>query len=894
MKRTLRGIMINEKENEQGSVYMKKVWGLVFVSLSLLVSGTVYGELSQDSSRLSEEYSEQTTESSYKEKELEETATEDMTTETTALLEETSLNKRSSNKVNRVQGNKSYLVLPSELDTIWNAELTELVTLEETLSTRIVITKDKLQKGEETYLSIYTLDDVFMGYLLDTDIKTSQTLIEKREVISIIMSIVVPEPKIYKEPLTDLRGDSSKFIDKTVQALSMVQLIDGSSYYEIADGKGNPQGYISADDVVIVENEQGKYRSLGDYVTVSSQKGNLWQNFQWQKKKATKDVFEQTFLAKGKYEHLNGSTYYSLYNSQDVWQGYINASAVTTSKGKKGVPSPYNQYVTIQKDTYQMYENFNWVRLGTTKDQLNKTFLGTDRYRHFNGQSYIGLNDGQGNFQGYVNQKAVSEAQGPQGKYQHFGKYVTVRGQNTVTTSNFKGTLKEKNASIRNKTFLAKGRYQHVDGTVYYSLYNYKNQWQGYVKSTEVSLAKGAEGTYQTYNRYVTLTSNKGNLWTNFRWSNKRNLASYKDKTYIAKGIYNHYNGSNYLSLYDQKNNWIGYMNQSLLTVTDGAQGAYQSYGKDIIVSSKNYVIWNNFNWDERAKGSQYVNKTFKAKGKYVHFNGSTYYSLYDSKGKWQGYINAKGTKLASTHPEKMKKVQQLLNRKYNSPNYGIYVTSLVDSKSTASMNGNRRMTAASTGKLPAMYYTQKMINEKKIKPTDKFLYTDAINQMSMYSYMRGGAGILQGRPYGGYYSIDQILHWTAKYSDNQGANFLGYYGANRYSPAMRRDVSSVIGRTWDSPFSISPKENALLISAMYQQGGAVLGYMSNTIFDDQRIPKYLPVRVAHKIGDVYSYQHDVAIIYTKEPYVLSIMTQNGVGYETISRMSKDIYDIMK
>lgn len=861
----------------------------MLVSLSLLVGVTVYGEPSQDSSSPMETHSEEMIEDTSSEPPLEDVLIE----EVPSSRDITSHNK-TSDKIDKVADTKAYLVLPREIETLWNEDLTDMVAVPDMVNTRIVMTKDKVVKEEKRYLSIYTLEDVFIGYLLDDGIKTSQEIVEKREVIATIMSITDAKPQLYKDLLTDIREDSSTFVDKTMRGTSKIQLIDGSSYYQLADGKGVFQGYISVDAVAIVPNEQGKYRGLGDYVTVSSQKGNLWQNFQWKKKKATKDVYSQTFIAKGKYEHLNGSTYYSLYNSQDVWEGYINASFVTTSDGKEGIPTPYNQYVTIQKDTYQFYNNFNWVSLGATKEALHKTFIGTERYQHFNGQSYIGLKDNEGHFQGYVNQKAVSEASGPQGSYQSFGRYVTVRDQNTVTTSNFKGKLKEKNNKIINKTFLAKGKYQHIDGTIYYSLYNHKNQWQGYVKSTEVSLAKGAEGAYRTYNKYVTLTDSKGSLWTNFRWSNKRNMASYKEKTYLAKGVYNHYNGSTYLSLYDQKNNWIGYINQSFLTVAEGAQGAYLSYGKDIIVSSKNYPIWNNFNWEERGPGSQYVNKTFKARGKYNHFNGSSYYSLYDNKGKWQGYINAKGTKLASTHPEKMKKVQQLLNRKYNSPNYGIYVTSLVDSKSTASMNGNRRMTAASTGKLPAMYYTQKMINEKKMKPTDKFLYTDAINQMPMYSYMRGGAGILQGRPYGGYYSIDQILNWTAKYSDNQGANFLGYYGANRYSPAMRSDVSSVIGRTWDSPFSISPKENALLISAMYHQGGAVLGYMSNTIFDDQRIPKYLPVRVAHKIGDVFSYQHDIAIIYTKEPYVLSIMTQNGVGYETISRMSKDIYDIMK
>ncbi|KWZ85954.1 hypothetical protein HMPREF3213_00196, partial [Heyndrickxia coagulans] len=39
------------------------------------------------------------------------------------------------------------------------------------------------------------------------------------------------------------------------------------------------------------------------------------------------------------------------------------------------------------------------------------------------------------------------------------------------------------------------------------------------------------------------------------------------------------------------------------------------------------------------------ANKTYLAKYAYYHSNGLTYLSLYDGKGKWVGYINAKAVK---------------------------------------------------------------------------------------------------------------------------------------------------------------------------------------------------------------------------------------------------------
>ena len=241
---------------------------------------------------------------------------------------------------------------------------------------------------------------------------------------------------------------------------------------------------------------------------------------------------------------------------------------------------------------------------------------------------------------------------------------------------------------------------------------------------------------------------------------------------------------------------------------------------------------------------------------------------------------------------KKYNEVQKLLDRKYRSGNYGIYVKSL-KSGASAGVFQDTRYTAASTGKLPAIYYTQKRYNNKSLNPNTQFLYTDAINQMNE-SYGRGGAGILQNKPFGGMYSIDTILNWTIYYSDNQGANFLGYYAANKYSREMKQEISQIIGRQWDSPFSITAKENGKLMEAIYKQGGNANKYLQNTSFDNQRIPKYLPVNVGHKIGDVFDYRHDVAIVYAKEPYILSVMTKNYQSYESISQLSLEIYNILK
>jgi len=118
------------------------------------------------------------------------------------------------------------------------------------------------------------------------------------------------------------------------------------------------------------------------------------------------------------------------------------------------------------------------------------------------------------------------------------------------------------------------------------------------------------------------------------------------NQTFLVKVRYEHLNGSVYYSLYDNQGKWYGYINATGTKVANNAGGVAISSNQSVTISSKNYSIWQNFSWKERNKSSNLHGQTFQVKVYYNHFNGSTYYSLYDSKGTWYGYINANGTKL--------------------------------------------------------------------------------------------------------------------------------------------------------------------------------------------------------------------------------------------------------
>ena len=115
------------------------------------------------------------------------------------------------------------------------------------------------------------------------------------------------------------------------------------------------------------------------------------------------------------------------------------------------------------------------------------------------------------------------------------------------------------------------------------------------------------------------------------------------EKLYQAKGKYEHWNGSTYYSLSDSTGKWIGYLNAEAATVANNQGGIWQSENKTIRMKSKNYTLWQDLNFSKKkASSGNYMNKNIKVTGKYQHYNGATYYSLY-LNNTWIGYINATG-----------------------------------------------------------------------------------------------------------------------------------------------------------------------------------------------------------------------------------------------------------
>ncbi|MEG2707733.1 MAG: hypothetical protein RR968_01235 [Vagococcus sp.] len=390
----------------------------------------------------------------------------------------------------------------------------------------------------------------------------------------------------------------------------------------------------------ILRNESDKYTTL-----TNDFKGVVFKDITLSTTQDNKDVEGKTYRIQEEIT-VGGTTYVSLFNKENEFIGLVNKTNVALCSGEEGSEVVFNKYVTVTTKNKEVYENFDFKVMGNTSQIVNKTYLAKTRFYHHNGDTYIGLYDLNNKFKGYVNEAFVTVGEGRQGAPISYDKYVILVKDYDIW-KDFSWQPKAKANQYKNQVFKAREIYYHINGSEYLSLYNNKDQLVGYI-SREATKDSGAQGAYVSYNKYITIKNQNYSLWSNFNWTERHNTKTFANKTFQARGIYYHFNGDKYLSVYDNKGYWLGYLNANGATVANAPEGSYRSFNRYVSVTNNNYNTWQNFSWKKKNKTNKYINQTVYAKGVYHHYNGSEYYSLYNNKNQWLGYVNKNAVTLAA------------------------------------------------------------------------------------------------------------------------------------------------------------------------------------------------------------------------------------------------------
>ena len=219
---------------------------------------------------------------------------------------------------------------------------------------------------------------------------------------------------------------------------------------------------------------------------------------------------------------------------------------------------------------------------------------------------------------------------------------------------------------------------------------------------------------------------------------------------------------------------------------------------------------------------------------------------------------------------------------------YGIYYYDL-NTGCEYFLNEDKEFQAASTMKVPIAMMIADKLEKKELKEDTLIEYTLTDDS--------DGAGVLQGNiSEGDKLEVIDLMKYMIEESDNVATSMLKRNVGNICD--FITDLTSI--KVDNEKNFITPKQSYMVLKILYNKSDEniyykkIIEFMKATTTHD-RLDKYINHNiVAHKIGDYENYVNDVGIIYTQEPYILTIYTEDVMekGRENIAQISKMIYDI--
>jgi len=224
----------------------------------------------------------------------------------------------------------------------------------------------------------------------------------------------------------------------------------------------------------------------------------------------------------------------------------------------------------------------------------------------------------------------------------------------------------------------------------------------------------------------------------------------------------------------------------------------------------------------------------------------------------------------------------------------GVYAFVVVDLKSgdTYGLNEFEPMQAASLIKLPVMTLLLKQADDGKLNLDSTYILKN--------SDKTAGSGSLSGSPEGTIMTYRRLLQYMGHESDNTAFTIVRNYFGDETINTFAKDLG--MKGTDITENMTTPSDIALLLEKIYD--GRVLSTKSkDVLFDsltktiyENYLPKGIPeaTRVAHKYGSEVHVLNDAGVVFSKNPYVVVLLTGGIVESEaqkTVPILSQIIYE---
>ena len=413
----------------------------------------------------------------------------------------------------------------------------------------------------------------------------------------------------------EIIDDGGKNYQKTLAAQEVTS-DDDTKYYILSNPKGKV-GYIDPNSTERVTGEEGKLFSESDdaYASIQSTDAKLF-TIDFEQNGTTEELKDQTFKIAGYYNHYDEKVYYLLKNSSDQSIGIVEASEVEKTNNPAGIKHAVNDYYSIVKEDQKIWKDLDFAdELGTTATINEKTFNIKEWYYHFNGKKYFALYDNGGGFKGYVEEEALKKANNPGGIWRSTNQYIAITKNNWTIWKDFNFKSGDSTKSLYQRTYRVTGYYNHLNGSKYLSVYDNAGIWRGYLNADGVEIVNNPGGKWYGTNQYITITKNNWTIWKDFNFKNGSSTKNLYQRTYRVTGWYRHFNGTKYLSVYDDKGNWLGYLNEGGAQVAGNSGGKWNSTNQYITVTKNNWTIWKDFNFKNGRSTKNLYKRTYRVTG---------------------------------------------------------------------------------------------------------------------------------------------------------------------------------------------------------------------------------------------------------------------------------------
>ena len=227
--------------------------------------------------------------------------------------------------------------------------------------------------------------------------------------------------------------------------------------------------------------------------------------------------------------------------------------------------------------------------------------------------------------------------------------------------------------------------------------------------------------------------------------------------------------------------------------------------------------------------------------------------------------------------PDSINSIINEINSFYRSSNdYFAFTYKDIFTGFTVSYNENGNIFAASTIKAPANIYIYEMASQDKINLDDELTYTRY--------YYNNGTGVLKNKEVNTNYKVRELSMYAIRNSDNAAHNMLmDKYGKNNMLNFWRDLGTNVIFTGSDNWGMINSHDAAIYMSELYRF------YLSNETYGTELMNNFINAKtkfisgknnyiVANKTGWSGNSQHDVAIVFADNPYIVVALSNLGMN----------------